>query len=67
MNLVASVASNGGQYAGAAGNARLSAEYAAAVMKKQQDVVEELGAMAVELIQQASINPQMGRNLDISA
>jgi hypothetical protein len=67
MNLVASVSSSGGQYAGATGNARLSAEYSAAVLKKQKDVVEELGAMAVELIQQASVNPQVGRNLDISA
>ncbi len=38
-----------------------------AAIKKQKDVIEELGQMAVQLIQSSSIlDPAVGRNLDIT-
>lgn len=48
---------------------RLSAEMQAAVLKKQKDVVQEMGDNAVKLIQSARIDPDpsVGRNLNLLA
>ena len=45
----------------------LQAQYQVAVAKKGMDAQRFLGDSAVKLIQSASIDPSVGRNLNVSA
>ena len=46
-------------------NAEFQAQVQVSVLKKQQDVAEELGDLAVSLIQSASVDPHVGQNVNI--
>jgi hypothetical protein len=62
------VSAAGGQN-GTMSTQRLSAEMQAAVLKKQKDVVEEMGNNAVKLVQSARIDPDpgIGRHFNVMA
>jgi len=47
-------------------NVQLQTQIQTAVLSKQQDVVKELGDLALKLIESASIDPSVGRGLDVS-
>jgi len=52
---------------GVGGNAVFQAQLQATVAKKGLDVQKFVGDAAIQLIQSASIDPSVGRGLDISA
>jgi len=53
--------------AGGISNAAFAAEYNVRVLKLGNDVINEQGEQALALIQSATLDPQSGRNLDVSA
>lgn len=46
---------------------RVQSNFQAAVARKSLDVQDMLGQAAIQLIQSASIDPNIGRNLDVTA
>lgn len=45
---------------------RIAAEYAVRALKAELDVSEQIGAAAVQLIEAAAIDPQVGQSLNLS-
>lgn len=48
-------------------NVELAAKYDVAVAKKAQNVQKEMGNNAMKLIASASVDPQVGQNLNVLA
>ena len=53
--------------AGGLSNAAFAAEYSVRVLKLGNDAANEQAKQALALIQAAALDPQSGRNLDVSA
>ncbi|HOD51264.1 MAG TPA: hypothetical protein PLJ71_12165 [Candidatus Hydrogenedentes bacterium] len=60
MNDISSVASVGTNLA------QFRTQYQAAVMAKQQEVVQGIGAAVIRLIQTALVNPELGNNINMT-